>query len=807
MRVKDDRTGRVVLLILAGLQIVFVQAAWATERHVPSQYLTIQNAVDACMPGDVVIVAPGTYYENITMKDNVTVRGSGADVTTIDGGGNGHHVVVFNLASGTISGFKITNSGSTPSYVGGVFASQCSVRVENCIIVNNNSGIKLSSNSTGVIVGNLIMDNLGGAFCEGIEVSHSDATISSNVIAHNSYSGISCKDSSPMIVNNTIYNNGHYGIYCNPISTQLIANNIITHHEYGIMAVGGDESPVPLLDISYNDIWNNSEANYWYEWAVIWPASDYQVDGASGPFEPQPGTGETCQDPFFEDENNYDYHLRAGSLCIDAGDNSVVTEASDPEGNARIVDGDCDSVAVVDMGAYEFGWVYLGDFDGHCDVDLVDFAIMSAAWLSDDTPSANWNQDCDLDNSGVIDMGDLETLGANWLAGVCFSGPASGPDPADGALGINPETELRWYVGGCAVSHNIYFGTSSPGEFQCNQISSTFDPGLLDCERTYYWRVDEVQADSSVIEGDVWRFTTIPPGPAFGPEPADGAADVNTRVELSWSSGNCAVSHNIYFGTSSPGEFQCNQTDTTFDPGALDLGTMYYWRIDEVQADSSVVEGDVWRFTTRSDMLVGRWELDESSGTVASDSVGGHDGTLNGDPVWWPSDGKIGGALEFDGVGDYVEVAGYKGISGSNPRTVSAWVKVESTGSTFSIVRWGTLEINGGLWSNVINADGKLRAAVWGGSVVGGTVINDNTWHHVAIVLPDKEDVKVEDILLYVDGGQESTIISLGSQTIDTAVGMDVLISLDGSVGLLDDVRIYNYALSEGEIGALAGVL
>jgi hypothetical protein len=232
---------------------------------------------------------------------------------------------------------------------------------------------------------------------------------------------------------------------------------------------------------------------------------------------------------------------------------------------------------------------------------------------------------------------------------------------------------------------------------------------------------------------------------------------------------------------------------------------MYYWRIDEVQVDSSVVEGDVWKFTTRCP--VGWWELDESSGTVASDSVGGNDGTLNGDPVWWPSGGKIGGALEFDGVGDYVEVAGYKGISGGNPRTVSAWVKVESTGSTFSIVRWGTEAISGGVWSNVINADGKLRAAVVGGSVVGGTTINDNTWHHVAIVLPDKEDVKVEDILLYVDGEQESTTISLGSQTIDTAVGMDVLISLDGSVGLLDDVRIYNYALSEGEIGALAGVL
>ncbi|GEM_PF-570889 len=225
-------------------------------------------------------------------------------------------------------------------------------------------------------------------------------------------------------------------------------------------------------------------------------------------------------------------------------------------------------------------------------------------------------------------------------------------------------------------------------------------------------------------------------------------------------------------------------------------------QVGGVGLDDLLILGGDW--LEGAPRLMAHWKLDESSGMVASDSVGGNDGTLNGDPTWWPGDGKIGGALEFDGAGDYVEVEGYKGISGSNPRTVTAWVKTESG---LSIVRWGTLEINGGLWSNVINTAGNLRAAVIGGSVVGDTVINDDTWHHVAIVLPDKANVKVEDILLYVDGGQEDTTISLGSQTINTAVGMDVLISLDGSVGLLDDVRIYNYALSEEEIGELAGVL
>ena len=94
--------------------------------------------------------------------------------------------------------------------------------------------------------------------------------------------------------------------------------------------------------------------------------------------------------------------------------------------------------------------------------------------------------------------------------------------------------------------------------------------------------------------------------------------------------------------------------------------------------------------------LMAHWKLDELSGI----RVSGNDGTLNGDPTWRPGDGKIGVVMEFDGVGDYVEVEGYKGISGPNPRTVTAWVRAESNASS------------------------------------------------LAIVLPDKGNVKVEDILL-----------------------------------------------------------
>ena len=396
----------------------FLNAATAATLDVPGQYSTIQAAIDDANGGDIVIVQPGTYYENITMKDGVTVQGSGADVTTIDGGGN-DHVVVFNLASGTISGFTITNSGN---HRGGIFTSQCTVRIENNVVVNNHKGIILSSNSTAVIIGNRIMNHTG-VFGSGIEVSSSSATIANNIIAHNGgWAGIDCTSSSPSIIKNTITGNEHYGIYCNPISTQVIANNIITHNEYGIMAHGGGESPVPLLHISYNDVWNNSEANYWEEYGVIIiPSGGW---GVSQPFEPIPGTGEISQAPRFADRNNGDYHLKsqAGrwepvseiwvddevtSPCIDAGNPGCpVGDEPAPNGNR------------INMGAYggtaeasksPANWALLADLTNDGIVDFNDLGAFVGYW-----PDSGQCVPADLNRSGSVDSLDYSILANQW---------------------------------------------------------------------------------------------------------------------------------------------------------------------------------------------------------------------------------------------------------------------------------------------------------------------------------------------------------------------------------------------------------
>ena len=73
--------------------------------------------------------------------------------------------------------------------------------------------------------------------------------------------------------------------------------------------------------------------------------------------------------------------------------------------------------------------------------------------------------------------------------------------------------------------------------------------------------------------------------------------------------------------------------------------------------------------------LIGYWKFDETSGTSAQDATGnGNDGTLNGDPQW--AAGMLGGALEFDGDGDYVDVGDDPIFQITDQITVACWIKV-----------------------------------------------------------------------------------------------------------------------------------
>jgi alkaline phosphatase len=116
----------------------------------------------------------------------------------------------------------------------------------------------------------------------------------------------------------------------------------------------------------------------------------------------------------------------------------------------------------------------------------------------------------------------------------------------------------------------------------------------------YAWGVNAEMISAVMDNTDMWGVVTADPI-ASNPDPADGASQVALDAVLSWTPGTKAAGHDVYFGTSATPPFVQNQTETTFAP-TLAAGTVYYWRIDEVNDldPASPWIGNVWTFTTAS---------------------------------------------------------------------------------------------------------------------------------------------------------------------------------------------------------------
>ena len=113
---------------------------------------------------------------------------------------------------------------------------------------------------------------------------------------------------------------------------------------------------------------------------------------------------------------------------------------------------------------------------------------------------------------------------------------ARNPSPSAAASDVVPDANLSWTAGFGAASHKIYFGTVNPPVTLLAETSqTTFDPGLLQYNTTYYWRVDEVNGPDT-FTGDVWSFTTIS-GLAKNPDPVDGLTNVPLNKILHWTAG------------------------------------------------------------------------------------------------------------------------------------------------------------------------------------------------------------------------------------------------------------------------------
>ena len=222
--------------------------------------------------------------------------------------------------------------------------------------------------------------------------------------------------------------------------------------------------------------------------------------------------------------------------------------------------------------------------------------------------------------------------------------------------------------------------------------------------------------------------------------------------------------------------------------------------------------------------LDGYWPFDEGAGNVAFDVSGsGHNAGIYDVPQYVDAsiihtEGRFGGAINFDGT-YFLGVPSYYGIGGANPRTISLWINTDiaTISGSNTIIGWGSGANTARYHFKLEGSNGvTLRTENAGGNNFGSVPVNTGEWTHIAAVFTgDDEAVGAVDhfINAILDEAKNGGIGNPVNTNITPGVAAPVTLGgaplgLGGSLrpvpALLDDVRIYNRALSLEELEALA---
>jgi len=189
--------------------------------------------------------------------------------------------------------------------------------------------------------------------------------------------------------------------------------------------------------------------------------------------------------------------------------------------------------------------------------------------------------------------------------------------------------------------------------------------------------------------------------------------------------------------------------------------------------------------------LVSHWKLDEAQGDTAHDGANDNHGTLHGNPVFQPEGGMIDGALLFDGLDDYVSTPFVLDPS-NRAFSVFAWIKGGAPGQVVIAQQETTNWLSTDPLEGYLMTDLKYPGR-FGAPLTSQTVITENEWHRIGFV----RDGSLRT--LYVDGSvvAEDTQDSLNGSDDGLHIGTDKATG-SGSFwsGLIDDVRVYNRAVS-----------
>ncbi len=189
--------------------------------------------------------------------------------------------------------------------------------------------------------------------------------------------------------------------------------------------------------------------------------------------------------------------------------------------------------------------------------------------------------------------------------------------------------------------------------------------------------------------------------------------------------------------------------------------------------------------------LVAYWKLDKTEGNIASDSSNDNDGTVYGDPAWQPEGGMVDGALELDGIDDYVNTS-FVLNPADGKFSVFVWIKGGAPGQVI------LSQAGGANWLCTDSLEGnlmtELKATGRGANeLLSQTIINDGNWHRIGLVWDGSYRTLYVDDIAVAEDEQTNLAASENGLYIGAGTAME-----PGSFwsGLIDDVRIYNRAVS-----------